>query len=98
MACGTPVIATTAGAFPEVIDHNETGWLVSPGDARSLAKAIDLLMDDPALRERLGRAARESIVERFNWRRAAQETEALYYEVLGRPVPVLTGDLVGAAD
>jgi glycosyltransferase involved in cell wall biosynthesis len=98
MACSTAVIATTAGAFPEVIDHNETGWLVPPGDSPSLAAAIDLLMDDPSLRERLGRAARESIVERFNWRRAARETEALYYDVLQRPAPSRAAELAGAAD
>jgi glycosyltransferase involved in cell wall biosynthesis len=98
MSCGAPVIATTAGAFPEIIDHNETGWLVPPGDSRSLATAIDLLMDDEALRARLGRAAREAIVERLNWRKAAQETEALYYEVLGRPAPVAAAELAGAAD
>ena len=84
MSCGTPVVATTGGAFPEVIDHGETGWLVPPGDARALAGAIRLLMDDDALRERLSRAGRESILERFSWRKAAEETLAVYEEVLGR--------------
>jgi glycosyltransferase involved in cell wall biosynthesis len=84
MACGTPVIATTGGAFPEVIDHGETGWLVPPGDSRALADAIRMLMDDAGLRDRLGGAARQSIVERFNWRKAAEETLAVYEEVAGR--------------
>jgi glycosyltransferase involved in cell wall biosynthesis len=96
MACGAPVIATTGGAFPEVIDHNETGWLVPPADAEALADAIRLLADEPALRERLGREGREAIVRRFNWRKAAEETLAVYEEVLGRqPVPAL--DAVPAA-
>lgn len=85
MACETPVIATTGGAFPEVIDHGETGWLVPPGDSRALADAIRLLMGDAELRERLGRAGRQSILERFSWRKAAQETLAVYEELLGRP-------------
>jgi glycosyltransferase involved in cell wall biosynthesis len=84
MACGTAVIATTGGAFPEVIDHGETGWLVPPGDSRSLADAIRLLMDHPELREALGRGGRRSILERFSWRKAAQETLAVYEELLGR--------------
>jgi glycosyltransferase involved in cell wall biosynthesis len=87
MACGRPVIATTGGAFPEVIDHAETGWLVPPGDARALASAIRLLMDDEALRDRLGRAGRESIVRRFSWRKAAEETLAVYEELLGGREP-----------
>jgi glycosyltransferase involved in cell wall biosynthesis len=83
MSSGRPVIATTGGAFPEVIDHGETGWLVPPGDAPALADAIRMLMDAPALRERLGRAGREAILERFNWRKAAEETLAVYEELLG---------------
>ena len=85
MSCATPVIATTGGAFPEIIDHNSTGWLVPPGDAAGLADAIRLLMDAPDLRERLARAGREAILERFNWRKAAEETLAVYEEVLGLP-------------
>jgi glycosyltransferase involved in cell wall biosynthesis len=84
MACKTPVIATTGGAFPEVIDHGETGWLVPPGDAGALADAIRLLMDDAGLRQRLGEAGRQSILERFSWRKAAEETLAVYEEVAGR--------------
>ena len=84
MACQTPVIATTGGAFPEVIDHGETGWLVPPGDAGALADAIRLLMDDAGLRQRLGEAGRQSILERFSWRKAAEETLAVYEEVAGR--------------
>ncbi len=82
MACGTPVIATTGGAFPEVVDHGETGWLVSPGDSRALADAIRMLMEDAGLRERLGRDGRQSILERFSWRKAAEETLAVYEEVV----------------
>ena len=40
MACGVPVIATTAPAFPEVVDHGVTGWLVPPADSVELAEAI----------------------------------------------------------
>ena len=84
MACQTTVIATTGGAFPEIIDHGETGWLVPPGDAGALADAIRLLMDDAGLRQRLGEAGRKSILERFSWRKAAEETLAVYEEVAGQ--------------
>ncbi len=82
MSCGSPVIATTGGAFPAVIDRDRTGWLVEPGSARALADAICKLSDDEDLRERLGTAGRESILERFNWRKAAEETLVVYEELL----------------
>jgi glycosyltransferase involved in cell wall biosynthesis len=82
MACGAPVLATTGGAFPEIIDHDESGWLVPPGDATALADAIRLLMDDWALRERLGAHGRQHILENFNWRKAAEQTLAVYEEVI----------------
>jgi glycosyltransferase involved in cell wall biosynthesis len=84
MSCGSPIIATTGGAFPEIIDHDETGWLVPPGDSRALADAIRLLMDDWALRERLGARGRQAVLERFSWRKAAEETLAVYAELIGQ--------------
>jgi glycosyltransferase involved in cell wall biosynthesis len=84
MACETPVLATTGGALPEVVSHGETGWLVPPGDARALADAVRMLLGDGHLRERLGRAGRQSVLERFSWRRAAHETADAYWQVLDR--------------
>ncbi len=85
MSCGAPVIATTGGAFPEIIDHDQNGWLVPPGDSQALAAAIRLLMDDWTLRERLGAHGRQHVLDKFNWRKAAEETLAVYEEVLDRP-------------
>jgi glycosyltransferase involved in cell wall biosynthesis len=84
MACGVPVVATTAGAFPEVVADGETGWLVAPGDARALAGAIKRLMADPAERKRMGDAGRRRMQERFTWRETARKTVALYEEILSR--------------
>ncbi len=97
MACGAPVIATTGGAFPEIVDHQETGWLVPPGDSHALADAIRLLMDNPGLRERLGSAGRRSIVERFSWRKAAEETLAVYEEMVRHPAKANEGLLAPSA-
>jgi glycosyltransferase involved in cell wall biosynthesis len=82
MACGTPVVATTAGAFPEVIADGETGVLVPPGDAPALAEAIQSLLLDPARRGRMGTAGAERIRREFSWRVCAEKTAALYEEVL----------------
>jgi glycosyltransferase involved in cell wall biosynthesis len=82
MACGLPVVATTGGALPEVVEDGVTGILVPPGDAPALAQAIGTLMGDAELRRRMGQAGRERVLEKFNWRKAALETEAVYHEVL----------------
>ncbi len=81
MACGTPVVATTAGAFPEVIEDGVSGLLVPPADARALAGAIERALDDQELQRRLSEAGRQRIVERFSWRETAKQTLALYQEV-----------------
>ena len=84
MACGTAVIATTAGAFPEFIEDGRTGVLVPPGDARALASAIKSLLRDPDRCRAMGGAASEHIRTNFTWHRTAEATVGLYEEVLGR--------------
>ena len=83
-ACGVPVVATTAGAFPEVIADGQTGILVSPGQAQPLADAIEALLRDPARRRALGAAGTRRIAEHFSWRVTAEKTVALYDEVLSQ--------------
>jgi glycosyltransferase involved in cell wall biosynthesis len=84
MACGTPVVATTAGAFPEVVAAGETGVLVPPGDGVALADAIQSLLADPDRRMRMGAAGVERIERHFSWRACAEKTAALYAEVIDR--------------
>ncbi len=82
MACGTPVIATTAGAFPEVIADGETGVLVPPADARALADAIESMLGDAPGRAAMGAAGVRRIEQHFSWAVCARRTAALYAEVL----------------
>jgi len=84
MACGTPVIATTAGAFPEVIADGETGVLVPPADARALADAIQSMLSDARRRREMGAAGVRRIERQFSWRVCAERTASLYEEVLAR--------------
>ncbi len=89
MSCETPVLATLAGAYPEVIEDGKSGVLVPAGDAPALAAGIERMLDDVALQERLGKEARKRIVDHFSWRNTAIGTQALYEEVLSasrRPV------------
>jgi glycosyltransferase involved in cell wall biosynthesis len=82
MASGTPVIATTAGAFTETIVDGESGILVPPADPRALADAIERVLGDEALRGRLAEAGRVRIERHFSWRETALRTLALYEDVL----------------
>ncbi len=84
MACGTPVIATTAGAFPEVIANGETGVLVRPGDSRAIADQIEALLNDADRRAVMGAAGARRIEELFSWRACAQKTAELYEDVLAK--------------
>jgi glycosyltransferase involved in cell wall biosynthesis len=82
MACGTPAIATEIGAYREIAEHGEHAWLVPPRDPRALADAIRTMWQNDGLRARLGAAGRERIIEKFNWRKAAEETLAVYEEIM----------------
>jgi glycosyltransferase involved in cell wall biosynthesis len=89
MSCGVPVIATTGGALPEVVGvSGETGLLVEPNSPDALVAAIARLLDDATLRERLGRAGRQRVIERFTWQVTAKGTAACYDAILGgHPLP-----------
>src|ERR1019366_7346688 len=89
MSCGVPVVATTGGALPEVVGTSgETGLLVQPNDPDALVAAIGQLLDDAALRERLGANGRQRVIERFTWQVTARGTAACYDAILnGRPLP-----------
>jgi glycosyltransferase involved in cell wall biosynthesis len=66
LAAGIAVVSTPVGAIPEVIDHERNGLLVPIGDSNALAQALTRLIDDPALRRRLGEAARTDHAERYD--------------------------------
>ncbi|QCX76285.1 D-inositol 3-phosphate glycosyltransferase [Streptomyces sp. YIM 121038] len=79
MATGTPLLATTGGAIPEVAGPDgRTCLAVPPGDSGALAAGLGRLLGDPELRARLGAAGRARVLERFTWARAAQGTVERY--------------------
>jgi glycosyltransferase involved in cell wall biosynthesis len=59
MAAGLPVVATAAGGVPELVSHEQTGFLVAPGDRSALSRALATLVTDSALRGALGARAVE---------------------------------------
>ncbi|MFE9429715.1 glycosyltransferase family 4 protein [Streptomyces sp. NPDC006640] len=88
MATGTPLVATTGGAIPEVAGADgETCLAVPPGDSGALAAALARLLGDAPLRTRLGAAGRARVLERFTWARAAEGTVAHYRAAIALSAP-----------
>lgn len=78
MVFGKPVIAGAAGGGREVVTDGETGLLVAPGDAVDLRGALEALLADPALRRKLGDAARRDYEARFSDRAMVQDFLAAF--------------------
>lgn len=85
MSWGLPALATAVGGVPEVVTDQVNGLLVPPGDVAALADAIARLMSDPLLRERLGRAARETVTTRFSLHVAVERLLEIYRRFGIRP-------------
>ncbi|MBF0456387.1 MAG: glycosyltransferase family 4 protein [Nitrospirae bacterium] len=66
MSCGVPVVAANVGGIPEVVTE-DTGFLIPPGDAQAIAAAVNTLVMDEELRQRLGHAARHRVLGNFSW-------------------------------
>jgi glycosyltransferase involved in cell wall biosynthesis len=82
MACGTPVVATAAGALPEVLRAGGGGLLVPRDDPEALAKAIASLLEQPETRRALGARGRAGIERAFAWPAVAARTAEVYRQVL----------------
>jgi glycosyltransferase involved in cell wall biosynthesis len=82
MASGTPVVASRVGGVPEIVQHGVSGYLVEPGDVAELRERLDELLQDRALARRMGRAAREQVLERFTWRACAERCLQAYAELI----------------
>ena len=81
MALGRPPVVTSVGGLPELVTHDRHGLLVPPGDPAALAAGIVTVLQDPALAERLGSAARRRAAD-FDIRAAIGRMEDVYGELL----------------
>jgi L-malate glycosyltransferase len=81
MACAVPVVASAAGGLPEVIQDGTTGFLAPVGDVTIMADRSLRILEEPALLQRMRRAAAEHALE-FSADRVVPQYEALYNEVL----------------
>ncbi len=87
MGCARPVVAARTGGLVEVVRDGETGFLVPPADPHALAERMRTLLDDPTLRERMGRAGREWTNSMFTWERVIERMLACYTRVLSAAKP-----------
>lgn len=84
MAAGLPVVATTVGGNPELVDDARTGILVPPRDAGALAGAISLLLSGTEMARRFGAAGRERAMQEFSLERMVRTTENFYLSLMNR--------------
>lgn len=82
MACGCPVITSNTSSLPEVV--GDAGVLVNPYDVNELAKAMERVLEDGDLREKLIKKGLER-VKLFSWQKAASQTLEVYESLVGKP-------------
>ena len=92
MAAGLPVVSTNVGGVPDVVQDQETGYLVSPDDARGLAQAIGSLDGNPDRRRALGEAGRKRALELFTRERLLSRIATLYESLLAPPLEMVQAD------
>jgi glycosyltransferase involved in cell wall biosynthesis len=82
MAYGIACVASEVGGIPSLIEDGKSGLLCKPQDVSSLKTSVERLIQDNKLRQKLAENARQTIADRFNWERRADEFENLYRKVL----------------
>lgn len=86
MCLGMPIVASRVRGITSVIDHESNGLLVSPGNPRALAAAIDRVLASPLLAQRLGQRAHAASA-RYTWSALADRVASIYLKVLGETSP-----------
>ncbi len=84
MVSACAVITTRVGAMVDIIEHGRTGVLIAPGDRKSLREWLLRLIEDRALREEMGRRAREYALSHFNPDRVRRQLEDIFLEALSQ--------------
>jgi len=85
MACGTPTVAFNSSGFPDLVDHEQSGFLAAAYDPADFARGIAWVLADPLRSRSLGSAARKRVEERFRIEDVARRYLMLYRELTGQP-------------
>jgi glycosyltransferase involved in cell wall biosynthesis len=87
MASGTPCVAAEVGWVPEIIEQGLNGFHYPPRDVARGAELLAKVLEDDALREGMGRRARQDVLDRWEWKHHMAKLERLYEEVQGDQKP-----------
>ncbi len=82
MMMGRPVVVSDFPLWRAIVDQAACGYTVDPLDAAAVAEAVDRLLGDPALRQRMGATGRQAVLAEYSWEREAERLEALCRELL----------------
>ncbi|MEZ6135222.1 MAG: glycosyltransferase family 4 protein [Pirellulaceae bacterium] len=83
MAMETAIVSTRVGGIPKLIEHEQDGLLVDPGQPTQLTNAIHSLITDPLLRERLALKARDKVVQQYDFRARMLKVVKVYDQLIG---------------
>lgn len=92
MALGAPVIVSRTGGLARIVEDGRTGWLVAPGDAAALARAIEEVLSSPRVARARATAARAVVAERYGWVAIAERTDSVYRSVIAGRDRYITGE------
>jgi glycosyltransferase involved in cell wall biosynthesis len=81
-ACARPIVTTDVPGCRDVVTHGKNGLVVSPSDPVALANGLRTLVDNPEMRQKMGAAGRQMVLQRFSNERILSETLAAYNQVL----------------
>lgn len=84
MVAGTPIIASKVGGVPEIVQHKKSAWLVPAGNPNALAIAIQFLLSDQQLCQRLQSSAQRRVKKYFNLNKMIARHQRLYNQLLGK--------------
>lgn len=97
LAMAKPLVATKVNGVPEAIEHGQTGLLVDPRDAEGLARAIEVVLEQPELAEKMGRAGSAIVQERFTVDRMIDRTVAVFESALRERVARTSAERLNVA-
>ena len=82
LACGCPVIASKSSGAPDLFEHGREGYLTAERDADAIASHLQMLADQPQVRQAMSLRARARVVQIGGWRQYGERAQQIYRELL----------------
>ena len=86
MSCGKPVVSTRIGQIGEIIEDQRNGFLTKPNDIEAILRHISNLIENPVLREKIGKEARSDILEKHSWKKRGKQLSKLCWQYSNKGV------------